>query len=73
MENIISDIKQENISGVNVTVPFKNAVIPYLDELSDEANKTQSVNTIHLKDKKVNISPLPVTYGQRVISKKGNI
>ena len=53
LESLISDVKQGNISGVNVTVPFKNAVISYLDELSDEAKKTQSVNTIYLKDKKV--------------------
>ena len=53
LENIVSKIKQGNINGVNVTVPFKNAVIPYLDGLSDEAKKTQSVNTLHLKDKKV--------------------
>ena len=53
LENLILDIKKGNISGVNVTVPFKNAVIPYLDELSDEAKKTQAVNTICLKDKKI--------------------
>jgi len=52
LESLILDVKRGNISGVNVTVPFKNAVIPYLDELSDEAKKTQSVNTIYLKDKK---------------------
>ena len=53
LESLILEIKQENINGVNVTVPFKNAVIPYLDVLSDEAKKTQSVNTIYLKNKKV--------------------
>ena len=53
LENLILDIKKGNISGVNVTVPFKNAIIPYLDDLSIEAKKTYSVNTIHLKDKKV--------------------
>ena len=53
LENLISDVKKGNIHGVNVTVPFKNAVISYLDELSDEAKKTQAVNTIYLKDKKV--------------------
>ncbi len=53
LENLILDIKKGNISGVNVTVPFKNAIIPYLDDLSIEAKKTHSVNTIHLKDKKV--------------------
>ena len=52
LEKLISDIKRGDITGVNVTVPFKNAVIPYLDELSDEAKKTQAVNTIYLKDKK---------------------
>ena len=52
LEGLISDVKKGNINGVNVTVPFKNAVIPYLDELSDEAEKTQAVNTIYLKDKK---------------------
>ena len=53
LESLILDVKQGNINGVNVTVPFKNAVIPYLDELSDEAKKTQAVNTIFLKDEKV--------------------
>ena len=53
LENLISDVKKGNIHGVNVTVPFKNAIISYLDELSDEAKKTQAVNTIYLKDKKV--------------------
>ncbi len=53
LESLISDVKNGNINGVNVTVPFKNAVIPYLDKLSDEAKKTQAVNTIYLKDKKV--------------------
>ncbi len=50
--NLISEIKKGNIDGANVTVPFKNAVISYLDELSDEAKITQSVNTIYLKNKK---------------------
>ena len=50
---IILQIKDKKISGVNVTVPFKKKVIPYLDELSSEAQKTQSVNTIYLKDNKV--------------------
>ena len=53
LESLILEIKQENINGVNVTVPFKKAVIPYLDVLTDEAKKTQSVNTIYLKNKKV--------------------
>jgi shikimate dehydrogenase len=53
LHNLILDIRQQIISGVNVTVPFKNAVIPYLDNLTNEAKMTQSVNTIYLDGKKV--------------------
>lgn len=53
LEQIIEDIKKEKINGVNVTVPFKKIIIPFLDVLSDEAEKTQSVNTLYLKNKKV--------------------
>jgi len=53
LEQIISKVKDKKINGVNVTVPFKKKVIPYLDELSFEAQSTQSVNTIYLKDNKV--------------------
>ena len=53
LEQIIEDIKKEKINGVNVTVPFKKIIIPFLDELSIEAETTQSVNTLYLKDNKV--------------------
>ena len=53
LEDLILEIKHGTFNGVNVTVPFKNSVIPYLDKISDEAKKTQSVNTICLKNKKV--------------------
>ena len=33
-------------SGLNVTIPYKKAVIPYLDDLSEEAKTIQAVNTI---------------------------
>ena len=53
IKNLILEIRENKISGINVTVPFKNKVIPYLDELSLGAKKTQSVNTIFMKDNKV--------------------
>jgi len=46
-------IKNKEINGANITVPFKRDVISYLDELSLEAEKTQSVNTVYLKDDKI--------------------
>jgi shikimate dehydrogenase len=53
LEHIVLQIKQKKIEGVNVTVPFKKAIIPFLDELTAEATSTQSVNTLYLKENKV--------------------
>ena len=50
LQFIISEIKEKKINGINVTVPFKKAVIPYLDKLTPEAEQTQSVNTIILNN-----------------------
>jgi len=50
---IISEVKDGKIDGINVTVPFKKSVIPYLDELTSLAKEAQSVNTIFKKDNKV--------------------
>ena len=46
LKNIITKLKKKQINGINVTVPFKKTIIPYLDKLSLEAEQTQSVNTI---------------------------
>ena len=35
-----------SIVGLNVTVPYKKAIIPFLDELSEEAREIGAVNTI---------------------------
>ena len=53
LKNLIKEVREKKIDGINVTVPFKNSVIPFLDKLSSEAEKTQSVNTIYLKDENV--------------------
>ena len=53
LKEIINRVRSGTIDGVNVTVPFKKLVIPFLDELTSEANKTQSVNTILKKNNKV--------------------
>jgi len=53
LKNIISQIKEKKITGINVTVPFKKAVIPFIDELTIAANKTNSVNTIYLDNNKI--------------------
>ena len=53
LEDLILKVRNKEIDGINITVPFKTTVIPYLDQLSSEAEQTKSVNTIYLKNKKV--------------------
>ena len=43
IKTIIDQIKNKEIAGCNVTVPFKKKVLPFLDILSPEAEQTQSV------------------------------
>ena len=53
IQDIINEIKNNKLDGINVTVPFKSDVIPFLDTLSEESQITQSVNTIYKQDKKL--------------------
>jgi len=53
IEEIIKEIKKNKIDGINVTIPFKKSVIPFLDQLSLLAKETQSVNTIFKKNNKI--------------------
>jgi shikimate dehydrogenase len=39
-------IKTQNLSGLNVTIPYKESVIPFLDDLSADAKSIGAVNTI---------------------------
>ena len=43
-------IKPLNFHGLNITVPHKENIIPFLDELSQEARLIGAVNTIEVKD-----------------------
>ena len=53
LPELCKSVKRGELDGLNVTVPFKNSIIPFLDKLTTEAEKTQSVNTIYLKDEMV--------------------
>ena len=50
---IISQMRENKINGINITVPFKSDFVSYIDELSNEAKQTNSVNTIYNKDGKL--------------------
>ncbi len=50
LKELCNKIKNGQIDGLNVTVPFKKKIIPFLDALSGHALRTQSVNTVCLKN-----------------------
>ncbi len=51
--NKISDLfNTSELKGFNVTIPYKEAIIPFLDELSEEAEKIGAVNCVKIIDDK---------------------
>jgi len=51
LQDAITRIRGRPLEGVSVTIPFKTAVIPYLDEIEDDARAIGAVNTILHHDK----------------------
>ena len=53
IEEFKSLIKKKTFSGLNITIPYKTSIIPFLNELSEEAKSIGAVNTIHFKNDKL--------------------
>ena len=43
--------QRKDLKGLNVTIPYKEVIIPYLDKLDEKANKIGAVNTIKISKK----------------------
>ncbi|MGB6037553.1 MAG: shikimate dehydrogenase [Cryomorphaceae bacterium] len=52
IEEIKNLFSNENLSGLNVTIPYKEAVLPFLDEIDPIAREVGSVNTVAFKNGK---------------------
>ncbi|WP_105400683.1 shikimate dehydrogenase [Neorhizobium sp. T7_12] len=52
LPELLDDAEARGLIGLNITHPCKQLVIPYLDDLSDEARGLGAVNTVVLKDGK---------------------
>ncbi len=52
IKNTLDKIRSGLISGINVTLPYKQKVIPFVDKIINDAKKTKSVNTIYLNNNK---------------------
>ena len=45
-ENLEEFFIKRDFKAINVTIPYKQAIIPFLDEISDEAKRINAVNTV---------------------------
>lgn len=52
-ESLVAFIRSRDFSGINVTIPYKQTVIPELDFISEEAREIGAVNTIVNRDGKL--------------------
>ena len=48
LSDLCNNLKQGELDGINITVPFKRAIIPHIDVLTGHALRTNSINTISL-------------------------
>jgi shikimate dehydrogenase len=53
VEDFKTLIGEVDLSGLNVTIPYKETIIPFLDEMSIEAKAIGAVNTIQFKNDKI--------------------
>ena len=46
LEDIVNQVRHEELAGVNITLPFKEKIVPFLDSLDDTAAYSKTVNTL---------------------------
>ena len=71
-ENIIEFIQKKEFKAINVTIPYKETVIPYLDNISPQAASIGAVNTIINIDGKL-YGHNTDYFGMLALIKKNNI
>ncbi|MBR3843205.1 MAG: hypothetical protein IKM38_08075, partial [Christensenellaceae bacterium] len=65
-------IKGKDFCGLNVTIPYKQAVMPFLDEIDDSALAIGSVNTVVNKNGRLYGYNTDID-GMRLLAKKAGI
>ncbi len=48
---IVNKIRKKELTGINITLPYKQKIVPHIDILINDAEATGSVNTLYLDDK----------------------
>ena len=63
LKNVINKVKDKELSGINVTLPYKQKIIPFIDKLINDAQHTNSVNTIFLNNDNIVIGENTDVFG----------
>lgn len=63
IRDIINKIRTKELHGINITVPYKQEVIPYLDVVVNEAKETSSINTVYLNNENEIVGENTDVYG----------
>ncbi len=49
IKDVIDKIKNKELDGLNITLPYKRKIIPYLSKVINDAEDSKSVNTVYLE------------------------
>ncbi len=52
IEDVLLIFENQNLHGLNVTIPYKEAIIPFLDELDSFASEVGAINTVVFREGK---------------------
>ncbi len=63
LKNVIKKIRDKELNGINVTLPYKQKIIPFIDRLINDAERTNSVNTIFLNENNAVVGENTDVYG----------
>jgi len=72
-EALDSFLQKADFDGINVTIPYKKAVIPYLSEMSETARNVGSVNTIVKRVDGTLYGDNTDVYGMRVMAERAGM
>ena len=63
LPDIIAQIRNKEISGINVTLPYKQKIVSHVDTIVNDAETTSSVNTVYIDSKETVIGENTDVFG----------
>ena len=65
LSDIVKKIRNKDLDGINITLPYKQKIVPHLDILVNDAKNTGSVNTVYLSEKSKIVGDNTDVYGMQ--------